>query len=193
MSDVIWPRHADGNCDYDTNGNMAASASDKQAMADTSAENTAIQKPAPALGKTAVVTENLRLRTDDKATAEVVTTLAAGTRVKVLAPGREDTIDGIASNWAQVEVLGDAKDKDGNAIAADTTGWLFGGYLSESEKATLPESAESERPNEKADAKKSAAPPVVPIAAGGVAFAVLLGVVLLAARKRKPAKTRLFP
>ncbi len=98
-----------------------------------SAAKAAIPKPAPTLGETAVVTENLRLRTNDTTTAAVVTTLAAGTRVRVLRRGREDTIDGIASGWVQVKVLGDAKDKDGNAIAASTVGWLFGGYLSEEE------------------------------------------------------------
>ncbi|MDE6068820.1 MAG: SH3 domain-containing protein, partial [Treponemataceae bacterium] len=124
-------------------------------------EEAAIPKPAPDMGKAALVTENLRLRTDDTATAEVVTTLAARTRVKVLASGREDTIDGIASNWTQVRVLGGAKDKDGNAIEAGTKGWLFGGYLSETE------SAESESANEEAStAKESSALPIVPIAVG---------------------------
>lgn len=145
---------------------------------------TAVSKSAPAVGKTATVTENLRLRTDDKTTAEVVTTLAAGTRVKVFAPGREDTIDGIASNWAQVEVQDGAKDKDGNAIDAGTIGWLFGGYLSEAE------SVESEMANEETStAKEPSALPIVPVAAGGAVLAVLLAVVLLAvAKKRKDEK-----
>ena len=143
-----------------------------------------IPKPAPDLGKTAVVTENLRLRTDDKTTAEVVTTLAAGTRVKVLAPGREDTIDGIASSWVQVSVLDGAKDKDGNAIEAGTVGWLFGGYLSEAE------SAESERANEDVGAKQNATLPILPIAAGGAVLAVLLAVVILTITKKKKADNR---
>lgn len=88
LSKVTWPRHADGTCDYDNaNDNETASTSGNP---DTSAE-AAVSKPAPAVGKTATVTENLRLRTDDKATAEVVTTLAAGTRVKVEAIGKEET------------------------------------------------------------------------------------------------------
>ena len=48
---------------------------------------------------------------------------------KVLGIGAEQTIDGITSNWVQVEVLAGAKDRDGKAIAAGTTGWCFGGYL----------------------------------------------------------------
>ena len=143
---------------------------------------TAVSKPAPAIGKTAIVTENLRLRTSDKTTAEVVTTLAAGTRVKVLAPGREDTIDGIASNWVQVSVPGGAKDKDGNAIEVGTAGWLFGGYLSEVE------STENERANKEAHAKESSALPIVPIVVGVAAFAILLAVVILAVKKRKACK-----
>ena len=104
--------------------------------------------------------------------------------MKVLAPGREDTIDGIASNWVQVEVLGGAKDKDGNAIEAGTVGCLFGGYLSEVE------STESENPNEKAaNAKESSALPILPIAAGGKVLVALLAVILLVvAKKRKSGK-----
>ena len=185
---VTWPRHADGSCDYDANGNMTsanASATERaEPMEETALPEAAISKFVPAVGKTATVTENLRLRTNDKTTAEVVTTLVAGTRVKVLAPGRDDTIDGIASNWVQVEVPGGAKDKDGNAIEAGMVGWLFGGYLSESEEA-----AESERANEEAsDTKKSSALPIVPIAAGGAVLAILLTVVILAVKKRKSGK-----
>ena len=175
---VTWPRHADGSCDYNANSNETASAN---GTPDTSAE-AAVSNPAPAMGKTATVTENLRLRTDDTATAQVVTTLAAGARVKVLSHGREDTIDGIASNWVQVEVLDGAKGRDGNAIEAGTTGWLFGGYLSETE------TAESERANEKADAKEPSSLPIMPIAAGGTVLVALLAAILLAVKKRKSCK-----
>ena len=147
-------------------------------------EDAAIPKPAPAVGKTATVTENLRLRTDDKTTAEVVTTLAAGTRVKVEAIGKEETIDGITSNWVQVSVLDGAKDKDGNAIEAGTVGWLFGGYLSEVEEA-----AENERANEESSsAKESSSLPIMPIVVGGALLVGLLTVVILAVKKRKNSK-----
>ena len=181
LSKITWPRHADGTCDYD-NANVSTTAVADGSLG-TSTKDAAVSKPAPAVGKTAGVTENLRLRTDNKTTAQVVTTLAAGTRVKVLAPGREDTIDGIASNWAQIRVLDGAKDKNGNTIEAGTKGWLFGGYLSEME------SAESERANEEAStAKESSALPIVPIAVGGAAFAVLLAAILLASKKKKAEK-----
>ncbi|MBD5427944.1 MAG: hypothetical protein HDR39_01250 [Treponema sp.] len=100
--------------------------------------------------------------------------------MKVEIMGKEETIDGITSNWVQVSVLDGAKDKDGNAIEAGTKGWLFGGYLSEAE------AAENGRTNEEAS---TAALPIMPIAAGGiVVFSVLLTVVLLVVKKRKACK-----
>ena len=120
---------------------------------------------APAVGKTAAVTENLRLRTDNRTTAEVVATLAAGTRVKVEATGRGDTIDGIASNWVRVSVLSGARDKDGNAVAAGTEGWLFGGYLSAAHVL-----------------------PIALVVAGVAVLAILLAAILLAVRKKKGGK-----
>ena len=147
-------------------------------------EDAALPKPAPAVGKTATVTENLRLRTDDKTTAEVVTTLAAGTRVKVEAIGKEETIDGITSNWVQVSVFDGAKDKDGNAIEAGTKGWLFGGYLSETEEA-----AESERANgESSTAKEFFFLPIVLIVVGGAVLVVLFVAILLAVKIKKGEK-----
>lgn len=61
------------------------------------------------------------------------------------------------------------------------------------EEAALPEAAESESPNKEAesadaDAKQNAALPILPIAAGVAALAVLLAVVLLAGKKRKSGK-----
>ena len=73
--------------------------------------------------------DNLRLRSSGSTAGKPVVTIGKGTQVKVLAIGAEETIDGITSNWVQVEVQADAKDRDGKAIAAETTGWCFGGYL----------------------------------------------------------------
>ena len=190
-TNITWPRHADGTSDYEDITLAAANEiADMEEAANAPAtehaelaEEITIPKPAPAIGKTAVVTENLRLRTDDNMTAEVVTTLSAGTCVKVLAHGREDTIDGIASNWVQVRVLGGAKDKDGNAIEAGTKGWLFGDYLSETEEA-----AESEKANKEADAKESSALLILLIAAGVAALAIMLAVVILATKRKKVYK-----
>ena len=75
------------------------------------------------------VSENLRLREYESTFSTVVTTMQAGTLVKVLSLGRTETIDWMESNWVQIEVQLDGKDKDGNPIKAGTTGWCFGGYL----------------------------------------------------------------
>ena len=84
-----------------------------------------------ALKKTMSVKENLKLRSGEATTTSVLAVMSAGTRVKILTLGKQATIDGITSNWVQVEVQADAKDRDGKAIAAGTTGWCFGGYLTE--------------------------------------------------------------
>ena len=84
-----------------------------------------------ALKKTMSVKENLKLRSGEATTTSVLAVMSAGTRVKILTLGKQATIDGITSNWVQVEVLAGAKDRDGKAIAAGTTGWCFGGYLAE--------------------------------------------------------------
>ena len=192
LSAITWPRHADGTCDYEDEGGIATATSENaNKLADAliaerteSVEESAIPKPAPSVGKTAAVTENLRLRTDNRTTAEVVATLAAGTRVKVEATSREDTIDGIASNWVQVTVLGEATDRDGNSVATGTEGWLFGGYLSEVE------SAESGSPSGETDAAKVPALPIVLVAAGVAVLAILLAAILFVLRKRKGGKGR---
>ena len=104
LSRVTWPRHADGTCDYETAVRLQ---SDKRYRA----------------------SDNLRLRSSGSTAGKPVVTIVKGTQVKVIAVGAEQTIDGITSNWVQVEVQAGAKDKDGKAIAAGTTGWCFGGYL----------------------------------------------------------------
>ena len=103
---VTWPRHADGSCDYET----------------------AVQLQS---GKCYRASDNLRLRSSGSTAGKHVVTIGKGTQVKVLAVGAEQTIDGITSNWVQVEVQADAKDRDGKPIAPGTTGWCFGGYLTE--------------------------------------------------------------
>ena len=77
------------------------------------------------------VKENLKLRSGEATTTSVLAVMSAGTRVKIMALGKQATIDGITSNWVQVEVQAGAKDRDGKAIAAGTTDWCFGGYLAE--------------------------------------------------------------
>ena len=87
--------------------------------------------PNVAPNKTMSVKENLKLRSGEATTTSVLAVMSAGTRVKIMALGKQATIDGITSNWVQVEVQAGAKDRDGKAIAAGTTDWCFGGYLAE--------------------------------------------------------------
>ena len=104
LSKVTWPRHADGTCDYETAVRLQS-------------------------GKRYRASDNLRLRSSGSTAGKPVVTIGKGTQVKVLGIGAEQTIDGITSNWVQVEVQAGAKDRDGKPIAAGTTGWCFGGYL----------------------------------------------------------------
>ena len=106
LSRVTWPRHADGTCDYETAVRLQS-------------------------GKRYRASDNLRLRSSGSTAGKPVVTIGKGTQVKVLAVGAKQTIDGITSNWVQVEVQAGAKDRDGKAIAAGTVGWCFGGYLTE--------------------------------------------------------------
>ena len=106
MSDYTMPRHANGTCDYETVVRLQS-------------------------GKGYRASDNLRLRSSGSKAGKHVVTLGKGTQVKVLSIGAEQTLDGIISNWVKVEVQAGAKDRDGNAIAAGTTGWCFGGCLTE--------------------------------------------------------------
>ena len=105
-ADFTLPRHADGTCDYETVVRLQS-------------------------GKRYRASDNLRLRSRGSTAGKPVVTIGKGTQVKVLGIGVEQIIDGITSNWVQVEVLAGAKDRDGKAIAVGTTGWCFGGYLGE--------------------------------------------------------------
>ena len=72
---------------------------------------------------------NLKLRSAEATSSEVLTTMQAGTKVKILELGKSETIDEIDSNWVKVEVQADAKDRDGNPIEKGLSGWCYGGYL----------------------------------------------------------------
>jgi len=100
-SNIIWPRHADGTCDYEGKEDY-------------------ILKHA---------TANLRLRRSEDTSSTIITTMQKGTAVRILEIGNKDTIEGIPSNWVKVEVQPGARDRDGNAIKSGTIGWCFGGYL----------------------------------------------------------------
>ena len=75
------------------------------------------------------VSENLKLRSSEATSTQVLTVMSAGTKVKILELGKSEIIDGISSNWVKVEVLSNAKDRDGKPIKKGTVGWCYGGYL----------------------------------------------------------------
>ena len=72
---------------------------------------------------------NLKLRSSEATSSNVLTIMQAGTKVKILELGKSETIDGIVSNWVKVEVQADAKDRDGKPIEQGLVGWCYGGYL----------------------------------------------------------------
>ena len=113
-SNITWPRHADGTCDYE----------------DVSSVKTVLTPSTNVIkNKTMTVSENLKLRSAEATTSEVLTVMSAGTKVKILELGKAENIDGINSNWVKVEVQSGAKDRDGRAIRAGIVGWCYGGYL----------------------------------------------------------------
>lgn len=120
LSKVTLPRHADGSCDYDGSNKTAAVQTAKTTPTTNVAQN-----------KTMLVNENLKLRSGEATTTQVLTVMSAGTKVKVLELGKAETIDGIFSNWVKVEVQKGAKDRDGNPIKPGTVGWCFGVSLNE--------------------------------------------------------------
>lgn len=73
--------------------------------------------------------DNLRLRKEEATSSAIVTTMMKGTKVKIIKIGKAEKIDGISSNWVQVEIQAGGKDRDGKPIAQGTSGWCYGGYL----------------------------------------------------------------
>ncbi len=122
LSKVTWPRHADGSCDYD--GSKKITSPSQETKNSTSKSSTNV-----AQNKLMTVNENLKLRSGEATSTDVLAVMLAGTKVKILELGKAETIDGISSNWVKVEVQAGAKDRDGKPIKAGTVGWCYGGYL----------------------------------------------------------------
>ena len=118
LSKVTWPRHADGSCDYDRSKTTETTQTEKIKSSTNVVTN-----------KTMTVSENLKLRSGEATSTQVLAVMQAGTKVKILELGKAETIDGINSNWVKVEVQTGAKDRDGKPIKAGTVGWCYGGYL----------------------------------------------------------------
>ena len=74
------------------------------------------------------VNENLKLRSGEATSTQVLAVMSAGTKVKILELGKAETIDGKKSNWVKVEIIS-GKDRDGNKLKSGMAGWCYGGYL----------------------------------------------------------------
>lgn len=136
LANVYFPRHSNGTSDYDNkvisphvyvekygsikNGNKKEVTS--QTLKATSSTNVTPNK-------TMTVKENLKLRSGEDTSTQVLAVMSAGTKAKILELGKAETIDGISSNWVKVEVQKGAKDRDGKSIKTGTVGWCYGGYL----------------------------------------------------------------
>ena len=116
-SKVTWPRHADDTCDYDGSKKAVTVQTAKATPSTNVVQN-----------KTMTVSENLKLRSAEATTSEVLTVMSAGTKVKILELGKPETIDGISSNWVKVKIIS-GSDRDGNKLKSGMTGWCYGGYL----------------------------------------------------------------
>ena len=107
MTKITFPYHADGTCDYERGGGVPG------------------QKIVNGVYR---AQDNLRLRVNENTSGEIITTMQAGTYVRILSLGKEETIDGITDNWVEVELQWDSKDLEGDFIDGEV-GWCFGGYL----------------------------------------------------------------
>lgn len=82
-----------------------------------------------AKNKFMLVKENLKLRNEEKTSSDLITVMATGSWVKILAIGKKETINGITSNWVKVSTVRNSVDADGNKLKSGITGWCYGGYL----------------------------------------------------------------
>ncbi|WP_287054946.1 SH3 domain-containing protein [Treponema sp.] len=119
LSKVIWPRYADGSCDYDESKKTTVATQTQKTTSSTNVSK----------NKLMTVRENLKLRSGEATSTQVLTVMSAGTKVKILELGKTETIDSISSNWVKVEVQKGAKDREGKPIKQGTVGWCYGGYL----------------------------------------------------------------
>lgn len=107
LSKVTWPRHADGTCNYDKENKPAKFnfadikvtpvISEQKNETKKQAQPTIATNVAP--NKTMTVKENLKLRSGEATSTQVLTVMQAGTKVKILELGKAEKIDGINSNW----------------------------------------------------------------------------------------------
>lgn len=128
LSKVTWSRHADGTSPYDNLNKSAKFNFNALEQKSNNTSTTVASQTNVAVQKTMYTNCNLKLRSGEATTTSVLTVMSAGAKVKILELGKEETIDGINSNWVKVEVIS-GKDRDGNKLKSGMTGWCYGGYL----------------------------------------------------------------
>ena len=106
LENLKWPHHADGSCDYEPT-----------------------QKTLFTLESIMTVKENLKLRSEEATSSEVLTVMSEGAKVQILEIGKSDIIGGIKSNWVKVKIQKGSRDTQGRLIIPGVVGWCYGGYL----------------------------------------------------------------
>lgn len=78
---------------------------------------------------TYLTTSNLYLRNGQGTSNKKITMIKQDSLVYILEVGKEETIDGIKSNWVKIRTCSGTLNGDGKKIKEGTEGWVFGGYL----------------------------------------------------------------
>lgn len=134
LSKVTWPRHADGKCDYDDkiiipdSVKIVEELKKEFSSVKKQKKPEIIKKPIREKGEYSI-TETTIIRDKAKEASILTTTIAKDSKVVVKKIGRKDTINGIQSNWVEINIVPGAVNKVGRPIHVLTTGWVFGGYL----------------------------------------------------------------
>lgn len=131
---VTWPRHADGTCDYDDKIIIPDSVKIVEELKKEFSPIEKLDKPRkikrPIKQKGQyVISENTIIRGNPKEASLLITTIGKDSKVIVKKIGRQETINGITSNWVEINIVPGAVNEVGKTIHELTTGWIFGGYL----------------------------------------------------------------
>lgn len=134
LSKVTWPRHADGTCDYDDKIIIPDSVKIVEELKKEFSPIEKLNKPRkikrPIKQKGQyVISENTIIRGNPKEASLLITTIGKDSKVIVKKIGRQETINGITSNWVEINIVPGAVNEVGKTIHELTTGWIFGGYL----------------------------------------------------------------
>ncbi len=93
LSNVYWPRHADGSSDFDKEiktpmVQLVDTHNTQKTSEVTTSLTTTVAATNVSIKKVMSVTENLKLRSGEAITTSVLTVMSAGTKVKILQLGK---------------------------------------------------------------------------------------------------------